>query len=381
MRETAAASDAANAAAPHRHPQSDRRSPLWYGLSTVDELQQPVYLSENVGVGQPAGQPLIMYEQFFGLREKPFALTPNLKYFLLTPQHQEAMSNIEYGLTQGGGITLLLGEAGTGKTTLLRKVLAEHFQRPAATPVRWAYLNNPKLSAYEFLDSVAHAFGLSTDAARSKSHFLREFEHNLAAHRERGGLSVLIVDEAQSLPNDLLEEVRLLANIETDTEKLLRIVLAGQPALGDRLNEAELPQLKQRIGLRCTLSRFNLRETAIYISHRLTLAGGDPAQCFSREAVTAIHERSTGILRTINVLCDNSLLTGFAAGHKPVGRDIVLEVCRDFDLRPSARRSPASDMPAQDSPDTVGPSHDPSPVSRESGASFSLSKLFFKRRR
>ena len=324
-----------------------------------------------------------MYTHFFGLQERPFGLTSNLKYFLLTPKHQEALANLEYGLADGDGVTLLLGEAGTGKTTLLRKVLAEHLQRPSAAPVRWAYLNNPKLRPHEFFDSLAHAFGLSPGAARDKSAFLREFECNLAAYREKRGLTVLIVDEAQSLPDELLEEVRLLANIETETEKLLRIVLAGQPGLGNRLNEAALPQLKQRVGLRCTLPSLDLQESAIYIAHRLVLAGGDPGQCFSREAVMTIYERSRGILRTINVIADNALLTGFAADQRPVGRDIVLDVCRDFDLEAAQFHSPVASMrivhgstPAE----PAGPTRVPSSVAADSGRWFSFPRLSLGRR-
>jgi general secretion pathway protein A len=287
-----------------------------------------------------------MYQQFFGLRERPFGLTSNLRYLLLTPKHQEALDNLEYGLTGGDGITLLLGEAGTGKTTLLRKVLKEHLQCPLVNPPRCAYLNNPRLRPYELFDFVAHAFQLSPEAARSKSRFLRELECNLAGHREKGILSVLVVDEAQSLPDDLLEELRLLANIETETEKLLRIVLAGQPGLGDRLNDASLRQLKQRIGLRCMLPALDLRETAAYIGHRLALAGGDPARCFSRDAVMTIYERSRGIPRTINVISDNALLSGFAADQRPVGPEIVLEVCRDFDVEAPADVTPIHTRPA-----------------------------------
>jgi general secretion pathway protein A len=285
-----------------------------------------------------------MYQEFYGLRERPFDLTPNRQYLLLTPKHEEALSNLEYGISTGNGITLIVGEAGTGKTTLLGELLAA---RLPVNPCRWAYLNNPRLRPYEFFDSVAHTFQLSPDAARSKSRFLRELEANLAAHREQGTLNVLVVDEAQSLPNDLLEEVRLLTNIATGTETLLRVVLVGQPTLGDRLNEVGFRQLKQRVGLRYRLPPLDLRETATYIAHRLVVAGGRPARCFTREAVMTIYERSHGIPRTINVIAENALLTGFAADQRPVRPEIVLEVCRDFDLgapadgRPIRARAPA----------------------------------------
>ena len=151
--------------------------------------------------------------------------------------------------------------------------------------------------------------------------------------RKRGETTALVVDEAQRLSPELLEEIRLLANMETDTEKLLPLVLAGQPELAARLNETELRQLKQRVALRCELKPFVLAETAAYISHRIRTAGGASARLFTREAVVLIQEYPHGIPRTISVICDNALLSGFAAGRQPVGRDIIEEVARDFDLR------------------------------------------------
>jgi general secretion pathway protein A len=344
-------------------------------------------------IGDPDDHLLLisfMYRKFYGLRERPFDLTPNLRYLLLTPKHQEALSNLEYGISTGNGITLIIGEAGTGKTTLLRELLAPHRPRPSVNAARWAYLNNPRLSPYEFFDSVAHAFQLNPDAARSKSRFLRELECNLTRHRDRGFPSVLVVDEAQSLPHDLLEEVRLLANIETQTEKLLRIVLVGQPALGDRLNEAGLLQLKQRVGLRCTLPPLDLRETAVYMAHRLVLAGGDPARCFSRDAVMTVYERSGGIPRTINVIAENALMTGFAADERPISSEIVLEVCRDFDLEAAGDGSPirgrAAGMPvthdstAPQSNCAAGPANVLTAATSASGRWFSFPQLSSRRR-
>ena len=153
-----------------------------------------------------------------------------------------------------------------------------------------------------------------------------------------------MVDEAQALPIDILEEIRLLANLETATEKLLPVALGGQPALADRLNESGLRQLKQRVALRCELRPLDLRDTAAYIASRIRTAGGDPATVFTQQAVTLIHEYSCGLPRTINVMCDNALLSGFALDQRPVDGEIVMEVCRDFDLRDAARAS-ASRLP------------------------------------
>jgi general secretion pathway protein A len=272
-----------------------------------------------------------MYEQFFGFRERPFDLTPDPRFLLLMPGHSEALSNIEYGITSKRGITLLLGEAGTGKTTVLRRALAARVESRGPR-VNAMYLNNPTLTRAEFVQFLASQFGLGPTAARSKVRVLADIEEVLRVRRENGELTVLIIDEAQSLPHALLEEVRLLANIESETEKLLPLVLAGQPQLRVRLNTPELRQLKQRIALRCTLAPLSLRETAAYISGRIRLAGGDAAHVFTRDAVVAIQEHARGIPRTISVICDNALLNGFASEQRPVGADIVADVGRDFDL-------------------------------------------------
>jgi general secretion pathway protein A len=269
-----------------------------------------------------------MYEKFYGLRERPFDLTPNPKYLYLTGSHREALSNIQYGITGRKGITLLIGEAGTGKTTLVRAAL----EAVVGPYIRCVYVNNPVLTREEFYEFLAPKFGLSERASASKARFLSELEDAVIGRHRAGGVTALVIDEAQSLPHELLEEVRLLANFETATEKLLPVVLTGQPELAARLEHEALRQLKQRVALRCDLAALDIRETAAYISGRVAIAGGDSTQMFTREAVQTIYERSRGIPRTISVICDNALLTGFASGMKPVGSNLVLEVCRDFRL-------------------------------------------------
>lgn len=279
-----------------------------------------------------------MYETFYGLAERPFDLTANPRFLFLASGHREALSNLQYGIDSNKGITLLLGEAGTGKTTLIRAAL----EQQRGTSVCSVYLSNPTLTRAEFYDYLASGFGLSREAATSKTVFLRELEASLKMRHAAGRLSALIVDEAQSLPHELLEEIRLLANLETPTTKLLPVVLTGQPELADRLNEPSLRQLKQRVALRCTLPVFDLRETAAYIAKRIRIAGGDSAALFTREAVEEVQRGSQGIARTISVICDNALINGFALERRPVDADIVADVCRDFDLLRNGRRARAA---------------------------------------
>ena len=268
-----------------------------------------------------------MYEAFYGLRERPFDLTPNPRFLVMTDVHREALSNLEYGISSRTGITLLVGEAGTGKTTLIRTALE---RQPAR--VHCVHIQNPALTRDEFVEMLALRFDLSDRARASKTTLLFELEEILRERDAAGESTVLVVDEAQSLPREILEEVRLLANIETVERKLLSVILAGQPEVTALLNDSGLRQLKQRIALRCELRPLTLPETAGYLAGRIRAAGGVGAQVFTREAVTLIHERSAGVPRTISVIADNALLTGFAVGQRPVNSATIREVCRDFDL-------------------------------------------------
>jgi general secretion pathway protein A len=300
-----------------------------------------------------------MYQRFYGLRELPFELTPDPKYLFFTPRHREALSNLEYGLSAAKSITVLIGEAGTGKTTLLRAALASE----RCANVRCVYMNNPALTREEFVRMLANRFNLSAESAGSKAVLLNELEGVLLERRKRGEITALVIDEAQSLSNELLEEIRLLANIDTPSEKLLPLVMAGQPELSARLEEPGLRQLKQRVALRCEITPFELHETAAYIASRLRTAGGVPSKLFSREAVSLIHEHSGGIPRTVSVICDNALLSGMALERQPVDQAIVLEVCRDFLLRRQAAPVPLAtegDVPGQQvfGPNTDAPTEE-----------------------
>jgi general secretion pathway protein A len=270
-----------------------------------------------------------MYEKFYGLAERPFDLTPNPRFIYLSECHLEALSVVHYGIVGRKGITLVVGEAGTGKTTVIRTAL-EAIAQPTA---RCVYLSNPTLTRAEFYEFLAASFGLTAEAAGSKARFLIEFERLLLQRTRAKDLTALVIDEAQSLSLELMEEVRLLANLESLTDKLLPVVMAGQPELADMLDRPELRHLKQRIALRADLAPLGLKQVAAYVAGRIRKAGGDPVTIFTKDAITLIHGRSAGIPRTISVVCDNAMLAGFAAGVRPIGPDIIEEVSLDFRLR------------------------------------------------
>ena len=270
-----------------------------------------------------------MYTTFYGLAELPFELSPNPKYLLLTARHREALANLQYGISARKSLTLLIGEAGTGKTTLVNSALVSEPCRG----VRIVHLANPMLTRDEFIEFLARSFELSPEARHSKTAMLVELEQQLRRRQEQGVTTALVIDEAQCLSMGLLEEVRLLSNIETPGEKLLPLVLAGQPELADQLNLPSLVQLKQRVALRCTLGLLDAMETAAYVTGRLKVAGANGKEIFTREALATIHQRSAGVPRTISVICDNALVSGFASGAETIGADLIREVCNDFDLR------------------------------------------------
>jgi general secretion pathway protein A len=274
-----------------------------------------------------------MYERFYGLQERPFDLSPNPRFLCFTPQHREALAHLEYGLAGRPGVTVLIGEAGTGKTTLVRKAL-----QATGGDATIVHLTNPTLTRAEFYEYIAASFGFSPEAGRSKIQFLRELEQ--ALNNDLGPRLALVVDEAQSVPYELLEEIRLLTNAESTTGRSVAVILAGQPELARRLDEARLRQLKQRVILRCELTPLSLKDTASYISARIKTAGGEATQLFTRDAVIAIHQHSSGIPRVISVICDNALVNGFAADQKPVGANAVHEVCKSLSLPSDAAGKP-----------------------------------------
>jgi general secretion pathway protein A len=299
-----------------------------------------------------------MYQTFYGLRELPFELTANPKYLYLTARQREALSTLQYGLMSAKSLTLLVGDAGTGKTTLIRAALDSE----RCKNVRCVYLNNPMLSSADFVNLLAGRFNLGTEAAAAKSIFLERLESVLRERRAAGEITALVVDEAQSLSTELLEEIRLLANIETPSEKLLPLVLAGQPEFSERLERVDLRQLKQRVALRCELLPFDLVDTAAYIASRIQTAGGAAHEMFTQEAIALIHANSHGIPRTINVICDNALVTGMALGRRRVERALVEEVCRDLRLGPEAARQTAREAEAKADASAVSAKESPAPA-------------------
>ena len=282
-----------------------------------------------------------MYADFYGLKESPFALTPDPRYLYFTPSHTEVMANLHYGIESGKGLIVVTGEVGTGKTTMLRWVM----QRLDRT-VMVAYIFNPRLSVPEFYQHLAALFDIQN--WESKSDLLIELGKVLESRHSRGLRTVLIIDEAHGLSPFVLEEVRLLCNFESDTAKHLQIVLTGQPELRTVLNNPDLRQLKQRVALRCDIKALpNVEETAHYINTRLKVAGAARADIFSPGAVDYIFRCSEGIPRNINNLCDNALLNGFAAGEPIISRAAVQEVAETFDVLPPVQRIDEREAPAR----------------------------------
>jgi type II secretory pathway predicted ATPase ExeA len=268
-----------------------------------------------------------MYKKFFGLHESPFNVNPDPRYLFLTEHTQEALSVLTYGIQNRKGFILLSGEVGTGKTTLVNKLL-EWLHREA---VPTAFLFNSRLNVTQFFDFVMADFGITCES-RLKSQVLMRLNHWLLERYRAGETAVLIIDEAQNLSLQLLEEIRLLTNLETATEKLLQIVLSGQPELELKLKRVELRQLRQRITLRCKTLPLTLPEVRGYINRRLSIAGADGLPVFTPEAVETIHKYSRGIPRVINLLCEHALISAFADQQRPVPAETIETVAREFEL-------------------------------------------------
>lgn len=277
-----------------------------------------------------------MYTNFYNLKEKPFNLTPSPRFVYLGETHKEALSLLSYGVTEGKGFVLLTGEVGTGKTTIVQTLL-----KNLDSSVQYVCLSNPILTTEDFLLYVASGLGLKTQFD-SKASFLIQFERFLQGLLQHQKNVLLIVDEAQRLTFRLLEEIRLLSNMEAADKKLITIFLVGQPELNQKLRNAICRPLLQRISIRYHISPLHPTETEAYIKTRLKAAGAGNSKLFSKEVIEAIHTYARGYPRMINILCDNALLLGYSRGKKHITVAMIQECHNDLELPESFLKNDAN---------------------------------------
>lgn len=281
-----------------------------------------------------------MYNEFFALNKKPFNMTPDPDCLFLTAQHREALVGLTYAILDRKGFVVLTGDAGTGKTTLLARVL----QEVPAAKVQFSVILNPTLTPAEFLELALLDFGIRNVPA-SKAQRLAQMQRLLLEGRRGGWISTLVVDEAHKLSPDVLEEIRLLGNFEYGDQKLLQVLLVGQSELNDLLERSDLRQFKQRIALRFAIEALSPDEVVQYIRYRWTTAGGAQADPFAPEAVMQIAHCSQGIPRVINAVCDNALIFAFGDGSRVVGEKHIREAAADLKL--SLPAPPPASAPAE----------------------------------
>jgi type II secretory pathway predicted ATPase ExeA len=268
-----------------------------------------------------------MYKSFYGLKENPFNVNPDPRFLYLTKQIEEALTGLMYGIQTRKGFITLTGEVGTGKTTLVNRLLDWLHHRKSRT----AFLFNSRINSNQLFDFILAEFDIPCDS-KSKSQQLMKLNSWLLDRYRMGETVVLIIDEAQNLTYPVMEEIRLLTNLETSTEKLLQIILSGQPELEEKLKLPQLRQLRQRIMLRCKTAALSKEQTQSYIVERLKIAGAPSEAIFSPAAVDAIHIYSLGIPRVINLLCEHALVNGFVEQQRPIQPKIIEEVAREFQL-------------------------------------------------
>jgi general secretion pathway protein A len=283
-----------------------------------------------------------LYNGFYNLKENPFRLTPDPAFLCMTPQHREALSGLVYSVRERRGLTVLVGEAGTGKTTLLY-VLRGWLEKER---IITALCTNPVLTREELFDLLMLQFDVACSSP-FKNRQLVALQETLLRHRAEGRHAVFVVDEAQRLSPELLEDIRLLLNLETPQEKLLEIILSGQPELAEILRRPELRQLKQRVSCMCKLEPLSVEELREYVHHRLAQAGLSQQCLFPEEAISVIFEYTRGIPRLVNSLCDSALQIGFGLRSPRVSISILREAARDLDLQSS---EPGSNGPEMDWP-------------------------------
>jgi general secretion pathway protein A len=268
-----------------------------------------------------------MYQRFFGLRESPFNVNPDPRYLFMTAQIQEALAGLMYGIQNRKGFILLTGEVGTGKTTLLNRLLDWLRGQRVAT----AYIFNSRLEVNHLFDFMMADFDIPCES-REKSHILLALNQWLLERYRAGETAVLIIDEAQNLSDEVLEEIRLLTNLETATEKLLQIVLTGQPELEEKLKRPQLRQVRQRITISCRTKALTIEETFGYVAERLRIAGVNSEPVFSKEAIETVHLYSRGIPRIVNLLCEHSMINAYVDSLRPIPARLVEDVAREFNL-------------------------------------------------
>ena len=284
-----------------------------------------------------------MYKAFYGLTRNPFEITPDPSFLFPTGRHNEALASLYYGVRRHKGFVVLTGEVGTGKTLLLRCLLQV---LKKSQDVAYAYVFNGRLSPVEFLQYIVTDFGLP-GTTKNKGELLLQIAHYVVSRSQKRLTTVLVVDEAHHLSAEILEEIRLLTNLETEDQKLLQILLVGQPELDDKLDSANLRQLKQRVALRSHLYPLDSKETNGYIQRRLELAGCTyPAAIFPPETIAAVYQHSQGLPRLINTVCENALIAGYSRQMRSISPEIVDDIARDFRLgiqTPQVEQRKASD--------------------------------------
>lgn len=282
-----------------------------------------------------------MYKAFYNLERNPFEITPDPAFLFATTKHNEALASLYYGVRRHKGFVVLTGEVGTGKTLVLRCLLQSLQQ---SSDVAYAYIFNGLLSPLEFLQYIASDLGIA-HASGNKAELLLQIARFLIARGQKKLTTVVVVDEAHLLAPEILEEIRLLTNLETADGKLLQILLVGQPELDDKLDSVHLRQLKQRIALRSHLSPLNAEETLGYIQRRLKFAGSpNPGVLFPPETGAAVYQHSQGLPRLINTICENALIAGYARKLHSISPEIIDDIAKDFRLgvqTPAAKQEKA----------------------------------------